>query len=237
MSTGKIDIQRSVTEAWDSLKRAPVECIAGALIYGYASGMLMLCCCIGLFAFFPLMGGFTILLLNVAKGRPAQFGDLLSGFNEYWKWMGLVSLIFLGYAATILPLIGTILVAVALSAVNGDAIVAVQILIVLFGLLTTFAAMLILSLRWFFVSYAAADGAGIGESFGISTRLASGHYGMLFVVNLLIFFAGGMVSSITGGMGTYFTSPMAMLIGAHIYLDLKQSNGSAPVGEQLSKEE
>lgn len=231
MSTGTIDIQRSVTQAWDSMKRAPVECIVGALIYGYAGGMLAICCCLGLFGLFPLIGGFTILCMNVAKGRTAQLGDLLAGFNQYWKWMGLISLMCLGYTATMLPLTGTILVAVALASMHSDAVVAAQILIILLGVLTTITAIVILSLRWFFVLYAAAEGAGIGESFTVSARLANGRYAMLFLVNLLVFVGSGMVSSITGGMGTYFTTPMATLIGAHIFLELSQNNVSAPADE------
>ena len=231
MQTGEISIERAIKSAWESMKRCPVEAILGYLIYSYAGGFLIILCCLAPFAIFPLAGGFAMLYLRIARGEKADLMDLFAGFKDYWKWMGLMSLFMLGFLACLIPAgIGIAVSAFVLDPMrkaaggsSADAIVIGMVLLIIFGVLVSLLALIILSIRWFFVLFAGADGAGAIESFERSVRMARGHYAMLFLVWLISNVAAGIASLMTMGFGVYFAYPIIMLAYAHIYLDLKPS--------------
>ena len=225
-----LDISRAISDGWNALRRSPLEAILGYVIYSQVGGYLILIPFAGPFLFFPFVGGFVALYLNVARRPKGDFEDLLAGFRDFWKWMGLVALLILGYVASIIPAALATLAAVLITECTPHttgSTTALLIVCLAVGILATLVIYTILSIRWFFVLFVGADGGGILESFEVSVRMARGNYLKLFLVNVLSFIIGGVVTLLTCGLGAYFIGPLIMLICARIYVDLRISPDTA----------
>lgn len=221
MYTSRIDISRIVKASWESLKAHPAETIVGFLLFGVL-GMAMLIPVLGLLVYFPLFGGLTMLYLKAARRQVPQIGDLFAGFKDLWKWVG-VGLVFHGaLLLASLPLIAAIVAAVIVCGSESSAssqLCAATIAVAVVCGIATLIMYAYLTMRWFFVYYAAADGAGVLESFGRSSELSKGIRLQLFVVFVLAALASSIASLMTMGLGGYFVGPIISLAYTHIYLE------------------
>ena len=210
--------------------RMPQSTDLSSPMFGVQTGFSVAFPIVVVFLFAPLVGGLFILLLNAVRDSNPGINDLFAGFRKYWKWVGLFFLYYLAtYAAFIPELIG-ILVSTKMMHVGSAAAVSTVLGIAIMGLgiAISLVIMFILLTRWLFIYCAAADGAGIIESFGKSAEMTKGIrlplFGILIV--LWLFATAGIIAC---GIGVILTSIIASLAITSMYVDLKnQMSGTAP---------
>lgn len=195
--------------------RMPQSTAPFSQMFGVQSGVFSIAI---IFLLAPLFGGLSILLLNATRDNSPSINDLFSGYRNYWKWVGLYFLISM--IAFIAEFIGIL----------GFSIMSLGIAISLVVLMTA------IMVRWLFIFFAAADGAGIIESFKKSAEMTKGIrlplFGILIV--LWLFATAGVIAC---GIGVILTSIIAALAITSIYVDLKsQMSGTAPSESALEPE-
>lgn len=226
-----------VSRGWESLRKHPVESIVGYFIYGLLS-IVMFIPILGMFVFLPLLGGLTILSLRIVRDENPNISDLFAGFKDYWKWIALGWIYIAAMIAAAIPTVAAILVSVFLleptrhgipsnNLVSSDSLTILMVVMIALGVCATVLIAILLSIRWFFITFVAADGGGIMESYRRSAEMAKGLYLPLFLIDILSFLAIMVASSITGGLGTYFIGTIALLATAHIYMDIKALSTTA----------
>jgi len=168
--------------------------------------------------------GLTIVMLKIARGRLASFGDLFSG-GPYILASILAGLILglLGWGVLTVAML-PVLLAGALAGRDPTT----QALVMIAGGCVAFLVLFGLSLRMSQFPYAIVDrGVGPIESLRISARATSGKWLSLFLIFLivgLINFAGSLALLV----GLIFTMPFSLLILAVTYTSLVDGPKPAP---------
>lgn len=241
MNKRNIGFIDNLTRAWDIFKGEPGMSLVGYLLFMAFITAAMYIICIGWIAWvivlqFPLTAGLMIYYRRMSHGEKGDINQLFAPLKDIGKWMGVGWLYMLINIGTMIPLIGAIFVSALIlipaiqniSNGNSDAyipLIALAVLIIFSGMLLTFVLSLVLVTRYMFVWFAAADGAGIVESFNQSAQLTEG-----IRWNLLAVYAGYMVLMMLGGLifgiGQIVAAVLYMFGIALIYDDLKASTVS-----------
>ena len=137
---------------------------------------------------------------------------------------------------SLIPFLFSVLVAVGLFVLResalrsepalGNVLIAGMVLSVIFGLLVSAVVWTYFMIRYMFVYFAAAEGAGILEAYGRGTEITRGAWLQLFLalVVIALFTMAGVLLFI---IGQYLTSLVAQMVYSAIYLDLKAQTGQS----------
>lgn len=225
----------SLYKSWDIFKREPLLTLAGFLIYLAITYVAMYVICIGWIAWFlvlqfPVYGGLVIFYLRIVREQEAGLNLLFSTFRDIGKWLGVGWIYILVFVVSLLPLavaglvVGLIIYPVYQSTYINDPTISYvyisgMVLLVLTGFALTVVLSIVLTVRYMFAWYAAADGAGIVESFEQSSRMTEGYRLQLFGVML-----GYMLLTIIGsallGVGQILAAVLAAIAYGIIYISL-----------------
>lgn len=234
----------SLIKSWDVLKREPLLSLAGFLIYMAMTYVAVYVICIGwiiwfLVLQFPVYGGMVFFYLRIIRGQGADLSLLFSTLNDIGKWLGVGWIYFMIFIVSMLPLAiaglitGLIIYPIYQSAyISNPAVsgiyIAGMVLIILTGSAITVVLSILFSVRYMFVWYAAADGAGIIESFEQSSRMTAGYGIQLFGI-----FLGYMLLTIIGsfllGVGQILAAVLSIIAYGLIYISLLPLISDEPV--------
>ena len=246
-SVKRIHFGRAFSEGWDVFMKNAGIAIAGYLIIMGISTVAVYVLCIGtigwtFFLAFPFAGGLTLFYLNMMKGRKPEINDVFAGFRDFGKWLGVGWLYILIFLGAMIPFMLSGMIAVVLyylreSALHSEPALANGLLVgmiasLIIGLAVSVVISVVLLLRYFFVYYTAAEGAGILEAFGRSAQLTRGvRFELLLIAILLTLFT--MAGMLVFFVGQIFTALIAKMVYTSIYLDLKAQEApeAVPVRE------
>lgn len=237
MNRKTIHFGQAFTEGWDVFKKNAGMAIAGYLIFMGLATVAGYIICVGTIAWvfflqFPLWGGFTLFYLNMVKGRKPEINDIFAGFRDFGKWLGVGWLFILIFLASMIPLMisglvaGVVLYPLRQAALDSEpalanGLLAGMIASLVIGAFVSAIIWIILTVRYFFVYYAAAEGAGVLEAFGQGAELTRGvRFQLLLIAILLTLFT--MAGIVLFFIGQYFTAIIAKMVYTAIYLDLKE---------------
>ena len=247
MASGKtIHFGQAFSEGWDAFKKNAGPAIAGYLIFlgiATAAGYIL---CIGtiawfFFLIFPFWGGLTLFYLNIVKHKTPEINDIFAGFRDFGKWLGVGWLKILIFLGSMIPFVLSGTIAVVLyylrqSAANSEpalsnGLIVGMVVSLLFGFLASAVIWTYFMIRYFFVYFTAAEGAGVLEAFGQSAEITRGVRLELFLASiaLALFTMAGMFLFI---VGQYFTAMVAQTVYSAIYLDLKAQTFPEVNGER-----
>lgn len=239
MNRKTIHFGQAFTEGWDVFKKNAGMAIAGYFVLQGIGIVLGYVLCVGTIAWvfflqFPLFGGLTLFYLNMVKGRKPEINDVFAGFRDFGKWLGVGWLFILMFLGSMIPLVisglvaGIVLYPLRQSALHSapalaNGLLAGMIASLVIGAFISAAIWIILIVRYFFVYYTAAEGAGVLEAFGQSAEITRGIRLELFVVAILL--------TLFTMAGQLFTVIVAKMVYTAIYVDLKeQMHPDQPVG-------
>jgi len=219
---------------WNAFKKAPGVAVGGFLLF-----YLIMVLGLGIpflgpvLLGFPVIGGLTVLCLNIVRGKDHHISDLFAGFKCYGMWL-VVGLLYMLMIAVVTLLIMTLLWMVVLlshaSSIINYATGSAQALpalrygqaIPLGGSFISILLLWILTLRWLFVCHLVSDGVEPLEAFRRSSELTKGRRFKLFYISLVL-----VLFSITGllfiGLGMLITVAVSYLALTSIYVDLASS--------------
>lgn len=230
MSERTFSVGGTVSRGWTAFAQQPGIMIGGSLLYfaiSFVGGMIPFVSIVFNIVLLPvIMGGYTILVINVVSGRRAEIGDLFAGFNKFGQWLGTYWLLALVMFIAMIP--AGVLAVIGLGVFSatggtdaGDVILAVTIS---FAVLVFMACMIAVGLIWGLVYWIVADDwndDSVIAAFKKSAAITRGHRGTLFLVFLvagLISMAGFLVLFV----GAIVTVPLAACILAAAYKELKE---------------
>ncbi|HET6456620.1 MAG TPA: hypothetical protein VFI02_19645 [Armatimonadota bacterium] len=171
--------------------------------------------------------------LKAVRDQSPEFGEMFSGFRQYWSWMGVYYLFMVIMLAAMVPAGIGVLIAWGLGLFKHTNVSLADIpaiaTIVVFGLASVILY-IALAIRYMFAFYEVADGAEIVESFRRSAELTEGRrlqlLGIAIVLGLF-----SIVGIIGCGIGVILTGLLAYLAFMHIYIGLKGEQAQTPLAE------
>jgi uncharacterized membrane protein len=232
MNREPMGIGPALSLGWSVFKKHAGVGIGGYLIYcaiSFAGNMIPFVNAIfGLFVQPVFVGGFMILLLNMAKDANPTIGDLFEGFKRYWTWVGVTWLYIAIVAVSAIPLgIAALITFLILEPMQrggyGSGLSSVEILMQItmgLGIAVSLVILFVLTMRWIFVCYLAAEGAFAVEAFKRSAEMTEGIRLKLFGISLVLGLFG-WAGVIGCGVGALLTGLVSSLAFAFIYLGLK----------------
>lgn len=214
--SNQLSVGECITEGWNGFKGNAAVAIVGFLIFlviEFVAGVIpVLNVVFSLLVSPALVGGLTILSLNLARNSSPEIGDIFKGFQKYARFLGAYWLFFLITVICAIPaLIGVLIDSAGGGDPSGFTIVLGIVSLVI---------LIVVMLRWCMVYYLVADGSGVMEAFRESARITQGYRGTIFllgIVNLLIIIAG----LIALGVGYFVAVPIVMIAFASAYGKLK----------------
>lgn len=242
MSARSLSIGRAISVSWTTFLRYPGLTIGGFLIYNAITYLISAIPFVGGLASLvvvpALLGGIYIFDLNLVRNNNPKLEDLFAGFNRYIIWLGLYWLWLGVMLLALIPAGIGLLVAIIASGgantyntmaappgygmhqpsfLNTIPIWAWGVLAI--GIIVSFVIIVILSVRYIFAWYVAADGEGIIESFKRSSELTEGKRLRLFWIFIVIglFSVAGVIAL---GIGILFTMMLSWLAYTSIYINL-----------------
>lgn len=229
MNKRELSIGGCFEDAFDAFKKYPGMAIGGFVIYMAISTFAGMIPFVGnlfqIIAMFPLVGGYMIFTLRILRGENPQIGDIFSGFSEWVRWLGVGWLLFLYVLVTMLicavPFGILALIAIPFDGPNSAAGIALYIM----GGLISYTLIIIVTLRWSFVWYIAADeGATATQAIKKSQDMTEGIRPTIFLISLIagLFAIAGIIAL---GVGVFVTYPIAILVMAAVYLAAKETRG------------
>jgi uncharacterized membrane protein len=227
MSTGTVEVGKSLGRAWEVFKAQPGPLILGFLVYLVIAAVGSMIPIVNILFNFvvapPLMGGLFILALNAVSGRPATVGNVFEGFSRFGTWLGVYWLFFLITLVAAIPAgIG-----VGIWALTDQADWAIALIVL--GGLVSLAAMIALVLMFALVYFIVADNRndGVVDAFRKSAYLTSGNRAQIFLtwlVSAAIMLAGILAC----GVGILVAGPLVMCLYAVVYVELRALKGTLP---------
>lgn len=232
-----LGIGESISTGWQTFTR-----YAGVLIGAYVVYFVVVAGAgyipvvgpfVSLFIAPPFVGGIIIMGLKAVREQTPEFGELFSGFRDYWRWMGVYWLFVVIILAAFIPAGVGALIAYLLGTFKhspaAPSEIAGVVIMVLTGLIS-FAAYFVLAIRYMFAWYEAADGVDIVESFKRSAEITEGRRWELLGIAIVLglFSIAGVIAC---GVGVILTSLIAYLAYMHIYVNLKGDQPEPPLLE------
>ncbi len=237
MDSENIGISWALSAGWGAFKKYPGMAIGGSLLFMviYMAGAMIPFANLAfiMFAAMPLMGGGVIFYLNMVRGTNPQIEDLFAGFKSYWKWMGVGWLYTAAIIAAELPVLIAFFVSGMYKYMDNKSPYGAMppsptaIIIMASALILSVVLMTVLSLRWFFVWFLAADGVETMEAFKRSAEMTKGWRLKLFGIQIVLGLCAS-VGVLACGIGKIFTSIIVYLAMTSIYVDLTSPKAETP---------
>ena len=228
MNDTELDLGQAFGASWEAIRDYPGPAIGGFVLYYLMIVAMQFIPIVGFLAHVlispPLVGGISILSLNILDRRDPQIPHLFDGFKAYGKWMGVT---WLYYAITIVAMLPLAIVGFIVWLTVFAAHVSFREHmpdVATLGVLSLVGAVLLLIplailIRWVFIFYAGVEGTGTLEAFGLSSQITRGRRLQLFWMFVLL----GLIAAsgiVVLGVGLVFTIPFAALAGAALYRQL-----------------
>ncbi len=231
----QLDLAAAMTTSFEVIKRYPALAIGGAAIYFALSFAIQMIPILGSLASIlvtpPIVGGFTILSLNLVDDSDPKLEDLFSGFQAYGKWMGVYWLFALIAAAACLPAGIALLPIPIVEGLQLDRAITEPVTI---GCIIAAAALVIGAfgylIRYAFTYYVAVEAPGIWDSFRGSEAITEGNRLRILWMNIVLALvaAAGVLGL---GIGVLLTIPLATLAVTALYRQLNPRQQWQPMAE------
>ncbi|MCK5125707.1 MAG: DUF975 family protein [candidate division Zixibacteria bacterium] len=214
----KIQVFDMIGEGWNIFTKQIGLALGGFLLYmaiGIAGSVIPIVNMIyGIFIGPAIVGGFTLLFMNLAKEKHAEIGQLFEGFNRYGSLMGLYWLMAL---VVILCMVPSIIIVFLIAASGAFSFFGILLFIL------NIIVIIVLLVRYSFAYFVLMDNPqmGVFDALNESARIAKDHTGELilyFIVSMIII----AVSIMLLILPYFIAAPVLTLAFARIYLRLKE---------------